>query len=49
MVKKVIQFEQELEKFKPVLDINRIEEEIESDDIKDLANIIKEIIAQQNE
>lgn len=45
----MIQFEKELEKFNPVLDINRIEDEIKNDDIKDLADIIKEIVKQQKE
>lgn len=40
----MIQFEKELEKFKPILDINRIEHEIKEDDIKDLSDLLKEVI-----
>lgn len=40
----MIQFEKELEKFKPMLDINQIEESIGNDDTKDLVDLVKEII-----
>ncbi|MGL4797903.1 MAG: hypothetical protein ACRDDX_11865 [Cellulosilyticaceae bacterium] len=40
----MIQFEKELEKFKPMLDINHIEENITLDDTKDMVDFVKEII-----
>lgn len=41
---RMIQFEKELEKFKPMLDINHIEENITLDDTKDMVDFVKEII-----
>lgn len=37
----MIQFEKELEKFKPVLEINHIEEHIANEEIKDIIDLLK--------
>lgn len=37
----MIDFDKELEKFKPLLDINQIEQNISSEEIKDLIDLIK--------
>lgn len=45
----MIQFEKELEKFKPMMDIDYIEENIATDDTKDIVDLIKEIIKTTHE
>lgn len=37
----MIQFDKELEKFKPVLEVNQIEDHIANEEIKDLIDLIK--------
>lgn len=37
----MIQFEKELEKFKPILEVANIEENIENEEIKDIIDLIK--------
>lgn len=39
----MIDFEKELTKFQPLLDIDQIESMIEQDDIKDLIDILKSL------
>lgn len=39
--KQMLDFEKELEKFKPVLNIQHIEERIDQDGIKDMIDIVK--------
>lgn len=38
----MLDFKKELDKFKPLLDVERIEERIDKDDMKDLMDILKE-------
>lgn len=38
----MIDFMKELEKFKPILDVDHIEEKIDNDDMKDLIDILKD-------
>lgn len=40
----MIKFDKELEKFKPIMDINDIEENIAIDDTKDMIDLIREIM-----
>lgn len=44
----MIDFEKELEKFKPIMEIGHIEEQIENEEMKDLIDLIK-ISRQLNE
>ena len=37
----MIKFEKELEKFKPVLEVNSIEDHISNEEIKDIIDLIK--------
>lgn len=37
----MIQFEKELEKFRPILEVANIEENIENEEIKDIIDLIK--------
>lgn len=37
----MINFDKELEKFKPILNVNRIEEHISQEDMKDIIDIFK--------
>ena len=38
----MLNFEKELEKFKPLLEVDRIEEQIVTEDIRDIIDLIKE-------
>lgn len=38
----MLDFRKELERFEPLLDVERIEERIDKDDMKDLMDILKE-------
>ncbi|WP_171903731.1 hypothetical protein [Cellulosilyticum sp. I15G10I2] len=45
----MIDFKKELEKFKPLLDVDHIEDRIEQDDMKDLIDILKAINPKKTE
>ena len=45
----MIQFEEELKKFKPLLEIDHIEHAIEEKDIKDIVDILKEVVAKMED
>ncbi|MGL4344372.1 MAG: hypothetical protein ACRCTE_04170 [Cellulosilyticaceae bacterium] len=40
----MIDFEKELEKYKPVLEINNIESELTNYDLRDIVDLIKNIV-----
>ena len=42
-------FEKELENYKPVIEINSIEDELTSDDMKDMIDILQAILKSSNE
>lgn len=42
----MLNFENELQKFKPILNINTIEERIEMDDMRDVIDLIKAYVGE---
>jgi hypothetical protein len=45
----MIEFEKELKKFKPVLEIDQIENGIQENDVQDIVDILKEVIAKMED
>lgn len=43
----MLKFEDELEKFKPVLEVNQIESQIASEDMRDVIDLIKQSIGEK--
>lgn len=44
----MLNFENELQKFKPILNINTIEERIETDDMRDVIDLIKAYVGENS-
>lgn len=44
----MLNFEKELEKFKPILEVDDIEEQIVTEDIRDLIDLIKDEVKDKN-
>lgn len=44
----MLNFDDELQKFKPILNINGIEEEIATEDMRDIIDLIKAYVGENN-
>lgn len=44
----MLNFDNELQKFKPILNINGIEEEIATEDMRDIIDLIKAYVGENN-